>query len=124
MLCQSLCTWHPRLDPDLLVTAALLHDIGHTRNWEVRSATVEQTDEGRALGHLAIGMQMVDHATRAAGVSDERRLALLQAIAWHHGPPAGAHVSQASPAALALWRANALEAGVKARLEGVSLLDD
>ncbi len=124
MLCQSLSTWHPRLDPDLLVTAALLHDIGHTRNWEVRSATVEQTDEGRALGHLAIGMQMVAEAARAAGVSDDRRLALLQAIAWHHGPPAGAHISQASPEALALWRANALEAGVKARLEGVNLLDD
>ena len=124
MLCQSLSTWHPRLDPDLLVTAALLHDIGHTRNWEVRPATVEQTDEGRALGHLAIGMQMVDEAARAAGLPDERRLPLLQAIAWHHGPPAGAHISQASPEALALWRANALEAGVKARLEGVNLLDD
>ncbi len=124
MLCQSLSTWHPRLDPDLLVTAALLHDIGHTRNWEVRPATVEQTDEGRALGHLAIGMQMVDEAAHAAGLTDDRRLALLQAIAWHHGPPAGAHISQASPEALALWRANALEAGVKARLEGVNLLDD
>ena len=124
MLCQSLSTWHPRLDPDLLVTAALLHDIGHTRNWEVRPATVEQTDEGRALGHLAIGMQMVDEAARAADLADDRRLALLQAIAWHHGPPAGAHISQASPEALALWRANALEAGVKARLEGVNLLDD
>lgn len=124
MLCQSLSTWHPRLDPDLLVTAALLHDIGHTRNWEVRAATVEQTDEGRALGHVAIGLQMVDQAARAAGLPDDRRLPLLQAIAWHHGPPAGAHISQASPEALALWRANALEAGVKARLEGVNLLDD
>ena len=124
MLCQSLSTWHPRLDPDLLVAAALLHDIGHTRNWEVRPATVEQTDEGRALGHVAIGLQMVDQAARAAGLPDDRRLPLLQAIAWHHGPPAGAHISQASPEALALWRANALEAGVKARLEGVNLLDD
>ena len=124
MLCQSLSTWHPRLDPDLLVAAALLHDIGHTRNWEVRPATVEQTNEGRALGHVAIGLQMVDQAARAAGLPDDRRLPLLQAIAWHHGPPAGAHISQASPEALALWRANALEAGVKARLEGVNLLDD
>lgn len=124
MVCQSLTTWHPRLDADLLVSAALLHDIGHTRNWEVRPATVEQTDEGRALGHLAIGLQMVDEAARAAGLPDDRRLPLLQAVAWHHGPPAGAHVSQASPEALALWRANSLEAGVKARLEGVNLLDD
>lgn len=124
MLCQSLCTWHPRLDSDLLVTAALLHDIGHTRNWEVRPATVEQTDEGRALGHLAIGLQMVDQAARASGLDDEHRLALLHAIAWHHGPPAGQHVGQASAEAVALWRANSLEAGVKARMEGASTLED
>lgn len=124
MLCQSLSTWHPRLDADLLVAAALLHDVGHTRNWHVGPATVEQTDEGRAIGHLAIGQQMVDQAARASGLPDDRRLALLHAISWHHGPPAGQHISQASPEALALWRANAMEAGVKARLEGVSLLDD
>lgn len=124
MLCQGLSTWHPRLDADLLVTAALLHDVGHTRNWEVRSATVEQTDEGRALGHLAIGLQMVDMAARASGLGDDRRLALLQAIAWHHGPPAGQHVGQASAEAVALWRANSMEAGVKARMEGASALDD
>lgn len=124
MLCQGLTTWHPRLDADLLVTAALLHDVGHTRNWHVGPATVEQTDEGRAIGHLAIGQQMVDQAARASGLPDLRRLALLHAISWHHGPPAGQHISQASPEALALWRANAMEAGVKARLEGVSLLDD
>lgn len=124
MLCQSLCTWHPRLDSDLLVTAALLHDVGHTRNWEVRPATVEQSDEGKALGHLAIGLQMVDQAARASGVDDEHRLALLHAIAWHHGPPAGQHVGQASAEAIALWRANSMEAGVKARMEGASALDD
>jgi 3'-5' exoribonuclease len=124
MLCQSVCTWHPRLDADLLVTAALLHDIGHTRNWHVGPATVDQTDEGRALGHLAIGLQMVDQASRASGLPDERRLALLHAIAWHHGPPAGQHVSQASAEAVALWRANSMEAGVKARMEGAGQLDD
>lgn len=124
MLCQSLTTWHPRLDPDLLLCAALLHDVGHTRNWEVRSATVEQSAEGRALGHLPIGLQMVDQAAQATGLGDDRRLPLLHVVSWHHGPPAGQHVGQASPEAVALWRANAMEAGVKARMEGASQLDD
>lgn len=124
MLCQSLCTWHPRVDADLLVTAALLHDIGLTRCFEVGEATVDQTEEGRMLGHLVIGQQMVDQVAREVGLADDRRLALLHVIGWHHGPPAGAHISQASPEALALWRANAMESGVKARLEGVSALDD
>lgn len=122
-LCQALCTWHPRVNSDVLVAAALLHDIGHARAWVVGTATVEQTDEGRMLGHLLIGLQMVDAAARSVGLVDEQRLPLLHAIGWHHGPPAGAGLGQASAEALALWRANTMEAGVKARLEGASVLD-
>lgn len=76
------------------------------------------------LGHVVIGQQMVDGVSRQVGLAEDRRLALLHVIGWHHGPPPGAHISGASAEALALWRANALDAGVKARLEGVSALDD
>ena len=124
MLCQSLCTWHPRVDSDLLVAAALLHDIGYVRCFVVGEATVDQTEEGRMLGHLGIGQQMVDGVSRQVGLAEDRRLALLHAIGWHHGPPPGAHISAASPEAIALWRANAMETGVKARLEGASTLDE
>ena len=55
---------------------------------------------------------------------DLHHIALLHAIAWHHGPPPGSHVNQASAEAVALWRANSMEAGVKARMEGASQLDD
>ena len=125
MLCQSLCTWHPRVDSDLLVAAALLHDIGYVRCFVVGEATVDQTEEGRMLGHLVIGQQMVDEVSRQVGLTADRRLALLHVIGWHHGPPpGGAHISGASPEAISLWRANAMEAGVKARLEGASTLDE
>ena len=116
-LCQTLCTWHPRVDADLLLTAAIVHDLGYTRAWRV-GATFEATDEGRMLGHVALGMEIVGQAAAAAKLPDERRLALLHCIAWHHGPPGGAVIQQASPEALALMRANALETQVKARLEG------
>ena len=109
---------------DLLVAAALLHDIGYVRCFVVGEATVDQTEEGRMLGHLVIGQQMVDEVSRQVGLAPDRRLALLHVIGWHHGPPPGAHISGASPEAIALWRANALEAGVQARLEGASTLDE
>lgn len=121
-LCQTLCTWHPRLDADVLVSAALVHDIGHARAFAL-GATFELTDEGRLLGHLAIGERIVDGAARAAGLDEGRRLRLLHAVAWHHGPPAGQGPGAAEPEALALWRANQLEVGVKARLEGGSAAD-
>jgi 3'-5' exoribonuclease len=122
-LAQTLCQWHPRLDVDLLVAAALVHDVGHIRGWRL-AATFELTDEGRMLGHLVIGHEIVDAAARAAALPADRRLGVLHAIGWHHGPPAGQGPGGASPEALALWRINSLEVGVKTRLEGPGPIDE
>ncbi|MFP5452235.1 MAG: HD domain-containing protein [Thermoleophilia bacterium] len=116
-LAQALCTWHPRLDSDLLLAAALVHDIGHARAFRL-GATFELTEEGRLLGHLAIGHRIIDRAARRAKLPEARRIALLHAVDWHHGPPPGQPPGAAEPEALALWRANQLETAVKARLEG------
>ena len=114
---QALSVWHPRVDSDLLVTAALVHDIGHARAFRL-GATFELTEEGRLLGHVAIGHEIVSDAARAASLPATRRAELLHAIDWHHGPPPGQAPGAASAEALALWRANQLETSVKARLEG------
>src|ERR671938_50394 len=54
---------HPRLDSDLLLCAALVHDLGKTREF-VLGADIALTDEGRLLGHVPLGQQIVDaHAT-------------------------------------------------------------
>lgn len=116
-LAQTLTQWHPRLDPDLLVAAALVHDVGHIRAWRL-GATFEATEEGRMLGHVAIGHGIVDAAARRGALGEERRLALLHTIGWHHGPPAGQAPGAAAPEALALWRINSLEVAVKSRMEG------
>jgi 3'-5' exoribonuclease len=116
-LAQALCTWHPRLDSDLLLAAALVHDIGHARAFRL-GATFELTEEGRLLGHLAIGHRIIDRAARRAKLPEARRIALLHAVDWHHGPPPGQPPGAAEPEALALWRANQLETAVKSRLEG------
>ena len=83
-LAHETCQLHPGLNSDLLICAALVHDLGRTREFTY-GAEIGLTDEGRLLGHLVIGERMLSE--RSAGVlDDERRLALLHCVLCHHGP--------------------------------------
>src|SRR6202020_893112 len=82
-LALEVCQLHPRLNPDLLLTAAITHDLGRTREFAY-GAEIGLTDEGRLLGHLVIGERMI--AERSTGLDEDRRLALLHCVLAHHGP--------------------------------------
>jgi 3'-5' exoribonuclease len=116
-LAQETCNLHRRLDSDLLTAAAILHDIGKTREFTL-GAEIGLSEEGRLVGHITIGQEMV--AARAAaidGLDSSRLLALRHAIAAHHGADALPGRRFGSPEALALYRLNALDASVKGALE-------
>lgn len=117
IMVQQTCDLHRRLDSDLLIAAALLHDIGKTREFAI-GAEISVTEEGRMLGHLQLGSEIVgDLARRSGGLPRERELSLLACVLQHHGPPGGDGRRFASAEALALHRANALDAHVKGVLE-------
>jgi 3'-5' exoribonuclease len=105
---------HPRLNSDLLICAALVHDLGKTREFTY-GAAIELSDEGRLLGHVVLGQQMLEE--RMGGLDAERRLALLHCVLCHHGADAAPNRRFGSPEALALYRLNALDASVKGALE-------
>ena len=70
---------------DLLVTGALLHDIGKTKELS-GFPTNEYTDPGQLLGHIIIGSQMIDRA--AAGIQgfpEKLKNELIHLILSHHG---------------------------------------
>jgi 3'-5' exoribonuclease len=114
-LAHETCQLHPGLNSDLLLTASLVHDIGRVREFTY-GAEIGLTDEGRLLGHLVIGQRML--AERFDRVLDEpRQLALLHCVLCHHGPSTAPGGRFASSEALALYRLNALDAGVKGALE-------
>jgi 3'-5' exoribonuclease len=114
-LALELCTLHTRLDRDLLLAAALLHDIGRTREFTY-GAEIARSEEGRLLGHVELTLRLL--APRyPASLSRERRLALEHCILTHHGAEAGAAQRPASPEAIALHRCNALDAHVKSAFE-------
>jgi 3'-5' exoribonuclease len=122
-LTGELCQLHPRLDSDLLMAATLLHDVGKVREFTY-GAEIELSDEGRLLGHLALGAELIGPA--ATSLPPERRLALINCVLSHHGPDAGPARARsaaggtrgfASAEAVALYRLNALDAHVKGALE-------
>jgi 3'-5' exoribonuclease len=117
-LAYEVCQQHPRLNSDLLVCAAIVHDLGRTREFTY-GAEIGLTEEGRLLGHLVIGERLLSSFTLRGDVSldDERLLALLHCVLCHHGPSAAPGGRFASPEALALYRLNALDTSVKGALE-------
>lgn len=114
-LAHEVCQLHPRLNSDLLLTAAITHDLGRTREFTY-AADFGLTDEGELLGHLVIGERMLSE--RSKSLDTERRLALLHCLLCHHGASAAPGGRFHSAEALALYRLNALDAGVKGALEG------
>jgi 3'-5' exoribonuclease len=114
-LAHETCQLHPGVNSDLLVTAALVHDLGRTREFTY-GAELGITEEGRLLGHLVIGERMLTRA--AEGVLDEPRLlALLHCVLCHHGPGSAPGGRFGSVEAMALFRINAVDAAVKGALE-------
>jgi 3'-5' exoribonuclease len=111
----EVCVLHPRLDRDLLVSAAIVHDLGKTREFTY-GAEISRSPEGRLLGHIELGLRLIaEHAPPA--LDPERRLALEHCVILHHGADASSGQRFGSAEALALHRLNALDAQVKGAFE-------
>jgi 3'-5' exoribonuclease len=101
-LCRETSQLHPRLRSELLLAAALLHDVGRTIELG-RGPAFTPTDEGRLLGHVHLGLRLVEE--RAVGLETAQRAELLHCVAVHHDARA-ARTAEAS----VLYHANQLDA--------------
>jgi 3'-5' exoribonuclease len=84
-LCRLLAEYYPALDRDLLLAAAMLHDVGKVREltWD---RVFDYTDAGRLLGHITLGALLVEERIRAiADFPEALAQRLLHCILSHHG---------------------------------------
>ncbi len=109
-LCRETAQLHPRLRGDLLLAAALLHDVGRVRELG-RGLSFRPTREGALLGHVQLGVRLVDE--RAGELEPEVLAELLHAIAAHHDRGA-ARTAEAA----VLYHANQLDAQAATRPVG------
>jgi 3'-5' exoribonuclease len=106
-ICRETVQLHPRLRADLLLAAALLHDVGRTVELGPGPA-FRQTEEGRLLGHVHLGLRSIEE--RADRLEPEARAELLHAVACHHD----ARAARTAEAAV-LYHANQLDAVASTR---------
>lgn len=84
-MCDYYCTQYPILKRDLLIAAALFHDIGKTRELSLFPEN-DYTDDGQLLGHIVMGTEMVgEHIRRIPGFPAKTAAELKHCILAHHG---------------------------------------
>jgi len=116
-LAHEACALHPRLNSDLLVGAAIVHDFGKTLEFEL-GAEIALSEAGALVGHMALGQQLLAERTRRLqGFPEDKLLALSHCVLAHHGSDPLPGRRFRSPEALALYRLNAVDAAVKGALE-------
>jgi 3'-5' exoribonuclease len=84
-VCRATAPFYPEVDPDLLVTGAILHDIGKIRelSW---GNTFSYTLEGQMIGHISIAQGMVrEKVATLPGFPEKLRVLVEHMILSHHG---------------------------------------
>jgi len=105
--------FYPELDGDLLVTAALLHDIGKIFEFRV-DTVIDYSDEGRLMGHIVIGDRLVRQAADSvADFPEEVKMHLSHLILSHQGRlEYGSPVTPKSLEAVVLYALDLLDSRV------------
>ena len=119
--CDYFARAYPMLDRDLLITAAIFHDIGKLSELSAFPRN-DYTDEGQLLGHIMIGAQMVSDRIRTiAGFPETKARELLHCILSHHGElEFGSPKKPALMEALALSFADNVDAKLETMKEALS----
>lgn len=84
-IAETMCELYPNINRDLLLTGVFLHDLGKLEEL-THGLFTDYTRDGRLLGHLQIGCDMLTEKIRQIpGFPEDLRVELLHLILSHHG---------------------------------------
>jgi 3'-5' exoribonuclease len=114
-VCLATVPFYPEVDPDLLITGAILHDIGKVRELEWGSS-FSYTLEGQMIGHISIAQGMLREKVQALAPFPEKLRVLVEhMILSHHGKyEFGSPKLPMTPEAILLSALDDLEAKMQA----------
>jgi 3'-5' exoribonuclease len=105
-ICEFLHKIHPELNRDLMLTGAILHDIGKIRELDV-TTHIRTSREGMLVGHLALTYEEVSRKIEQLKMPEDLKLKVKHLIITHHGKTEyGSPKQPAIPEALAVYLAD------------------
>jgi len=124
-LCDYFAATYPMLNRDLLLTAAIFHDVGKTKELSTFPEN-DYTDDGQLLGHIIIGTEMIGNSIREIpGFPDRLAAELKHCILAHHGElEYGSPKKPAILEALALNFADNADAKLETMIEALNSAGD
>ena len=88
-LCKNICKMYSGINKDLVITGAILHDVGKIKEYQTK-ASIDKTDEGNFIGHIVIGdrwiRKKISELRKKGEIFDQKlEIILCHMILSHHG---------------------------------------
>ena len=116
-ICEEAARLYPEVDRDLLVTGAVLHDIGKVEEYRHDQGFIDYSDEGRLWGHIFMAgrrvMEIVEEMEKSGGFPEELKKRLVHMVLSHQGKlEQGSPVVPMFPEAVILYYADEMDSKV------------
>ncbi len=120
-ICYFFCKQYPILNRDLLLSAAMFHDIGKLEELAPFPAN-DYTDDGQLIGHIVLGaIKVKEHIVKIPGFPEQLSSELIHCILAHHGElEFGSPKKPALAEAVALSFADNVDAKMETMKEALS----
>ena len=119
-ICKTISTIYEDIDRDLLITGAILHDIGKIETYDYKTERIEMNKKGILVDHIFISASIVKEKMDSLKISENKKINLIHLILSHHGDVElgwGSSVNPRIPEAVALHHADDMSAKISKSIE-------